>query len=108
LANTDLTQQIRAAVTGWNQRYLEPIYAGSGSVLASLLFEILVDYLLVFAARLCCLEFGGLPASFYFGEIKFLFGLEFVFDANLDYGGLLCKSLVQITLLTIMDYFVRN
>jgi hypothetical protein len=48
LANTDLTQQIRAAVTGWNQRYLESIYAGSGLVLASLLFEILVEYLLVF------------------------------------------------------------
>jgi hypothetical protein len=70
LANTDLTQQIRAAVTGKNRRWLESIYAGSGLVLASLLrvllLELSVDYMLV------C-------------EIKFSFvWFGVVFDANLD------------------------
>jgi hypothetical protein len=69
----DLSQHIRAAVTGKNRRCLESIYAGSGLVLASLLrvllLELSVDYLLVFVL---------VKLSF------LLFGSEFVFDASLD------------------------
>jgi hypothetical protein len=73
LANTHLTQQIRAAVTGKNPRCLESIYAGSGLVLAS------------FATSLLRVLAVGIVGGLLAGETKFfLFGLEFVFDVNLD------------------------
>jgi hypothetical protein len=77
LGNTDLTQQIRAAVAGENRSYLESTYAGSGLVLASLLFGILVDCLIVFAVRLVFLNFGGLPSEVCLLKSNLLFDLEF-------------------------------